>query len=438
VTIDVRNQFPTGDAARAFCDRALNTMAGGLTGSRILAIAGAIRALQAEGKPVCNLTVGDFSPQQFRIPESLARGISEAVAAGETNYPPAVGLPETREAVTILYRRDLGLDYPIESVFMAGGARPPIFATFALVVEPGDTVVYSIPSWNNHYYCQVNGTVVKTVVSGPETNFLPTAGALAPVLEDARLLCLNSPLNPTGTAMSADQLGGICDLILDINRRREAAGERPLMLMYDQVYWMLCHGDVEHVTPVGLRPAMANYTIFVDAISKSFAATGLRVGWGVVPAPLAPRYKALIGHMGSWAPRPEQVATSALLRDPTAIAAYHAVMKKGIADRLFALHDGFETMKAEGLPVHAIAPQGAIYLSVRFDILGRSFAGTTLQTNEDIRCFLLDEALFGLVPFQAFGLEEDSGWMRLSIGAVGLDDIAEGLARIKTALEKLD
>ncbi len=437
MTIDVRDVFPSGTDAQAFCDRALNTMAGGLTGSKILAIAASIRALQAEGKPVCNLTVGDFSPDQFRVPELLASRAGRAIAEGQTNYPPAIGLRETREAVTILYKRDLGLDYPVESVFMAGGARPPIYATFALVVEPGDTVVYSIPSWNNHYYCQVNGVVTKTVVSGPESDFLPTAEALAGVLEDARLLCLNSPLNPTGTAFKPDQLAGICDLILDINKRRDAAGERPLMLMYDQVYWMLCHGDVEHVTPVGLRPEMANYTIFVDAISKSFAATGLRVGWGVVPAPLAPRYKALIGHMGSWAPRPEQVATSELLRDPAAIDAYHAVMKKGIADRLYALYDGFAAMERGGLGVHAIAPQGAIYLSVKFDILGRTFAGSTFETNEDIRRFLLDEALFGIVPFQAFGLEEDSGWMRLSIGAVGMKDIEDGLARIRAALGRV-
>ena len=210
------------------------------------------------------------------------------------------------------------------------------------------------------------------------------------------------------------------------------------MLMYDQVYWMLCHGEVEHVTPVGLRPQMANYTIFVDAISKSFAATGLRVGWGVVPAPLAPRYKALIGHMGSWAPRPEQVATSELLRDPKAIADYHAVFKKDIATRLYALHDGFADMGASGLPVHSIAPQGAIYLSVRFDILGRSFDGKTFETNEDIRKFLLAEALFGIVPFQAFGLEEDSGWMRLSIGAVSTQEVADGLDRIRAALARVE
>lgn len=437
MTIDVRDVFPTGDAAQAFCDRALNEMAGGLTGSAILAIAASIRELQAQGQPVCNLTVGDFSPAQFRVPESFTARVTKAFADGETNYPPAVGLAEAREAVTILYKRDLGLDYPVESVFMAGGARPPIFATFALVVEPGDTVVYSIPSWNNHYYCQVNGVVSKTVVSGPESDFLPTAEALAPVLQDARLLCLNSPLNPTGTAFKAEQLAAICDVILEINERREAKGERPLMVLYDQVYWMLCHGDVEHVTPVGLRPEMANYTIFVDAISKSFAATGLRVGWGVIPAPLAPRYKAIIGHMGSWAPRPEQVATSELLRDAAAIEAYHSVMKKGIADRLFALHNGFAAMEADGLGVHAIAPQGAIYLSVKFDILGRTFEGAKFETNEDIRRFLLDQALFGIVPFQAFGLLEDSGWMRLSIGAVSMKEIMDGLERIRTALAKV-
>ena len=437
MTLDVTTLTPAQWGDEPFSKAALNRMAGGLGGSAILKIAGEINAKKAEGRDICNLTVGDFSPAQFRVPAKFAAEVGKAYSEGETNYPPAVGLPGTRRAVRDLYERKLGLNYPTECVIMGSGARPPIFATYALVVQPGDKVLYGIPSWNNHYYCHINGGEVIGIATTSDTDFLLHARHLEGELEGVSLVCLNSPLNPCGTAYSAEALGRLCDVILAENQRREARGERPVMVMYDQVYWMLCFGGVEHVTPPGVRPAMAAYTILVDAISKSFAATGVRVGWAVVPPGLTGAYQALIGHMGAWAARPEQLATEALLDDDDAIAAYHADMKSAVEARLNALHEGFEAMHAAGLPVRSIAPQGAIYLSVRFEILGRSADGRSLASDEDIRGYLLDEAGFGIVPFQAFGLTEDTGWMRLSVGAVGLDDIEAGLARIEAALRKL-
>jgi aspartate aminotransferase len=435
--IDCTNCTPPGEDEAAFSARALNTMSQGLGGSQILRIAGEIKAMQAEGQDICNLTVGDFSPAEFRIPESMAQDITKALQDGQTNYPPAIGLPETREAVRTLYERELGLKYRMDSVIMGSGARPPIFATVALVVEPGDKMLFGIPSWNNPYYVHLAGAGAVAIATDADSNFLLTAEQIRPHLDGVTLLCLNSPLNPCGTAYSREQLADICDLILAENTRRAANKQRPIMVMYDQVYWMLCFGVTEHHTPVSVRPEMAPYTIFVDAISKSFAATGLRVGWAVVPPALTPRFKALIGHMGAWAPRPAQLATSALLRNPTAIREYHATMKRDVEARLNALHQGFSAMGTAGLPVQSMAPQGAIYLSVRFDILGRSFQGQTIKTDEDVRSFLLKEAGLGIVPFQAFGLTEDTGWMRFSVGAVSLEAISAGLDRAQAALSRL-
>jgi len=435
--IDCRNSLPEGETSQTFARRALNEMTGRLGGSRILHIAGQIKAMQAEGHDIANFTVGDFSPREFRIPERLSNDFAAALSRGETNYPPAVGLPEVREAVANLYERELGLKYNADSVIMGSGARPPIYATVGLVVEPGDRMLFGIPSWNNPYYVQINSAQAVALPTSADSDFLLTAEMIAPHLDGVTLVCLNSPLNPCGTAFSEEQLGAICDVILTENRARAARGDRPVMVMYDQVYWMLCFGDTQHHTPVSVRPEMAPYTIFVDAISKSFAATGLRVGWAVVPEALAPSYKALIGHMGAWAPRPAQVATALLLNDPEAITAYHATMKTDVERRLRALHDGFSSMGERGLPVRSIAPQGAIYLSVHFDVLNRSWEGRKLSSDDDVRTFLLEGAGIGLVPFQAFGLTEDTGWMRFSVGAVSMDDIAAGLRRIENSLSQL-
>ena len=418
--------------------RRIATMASGLIGSEILKIAADIRTRMANGKRICNLTVGDFAPKEFPIPDALREGVLAALVAGETNYPPASGVQELREAVSRFYKRELGLEYPASSILIAGGARPLIYGTYRAVVDPGDKVVYPVPSWNNNHYCHMVGAREVLVECGPESLFLPTRAALVRELADARLLCINSPLNPTGTAISAEALRGICEAIVEQNDARKKTGERPLYLMYDHIYWMLCIEGVEHVTPPKLVPEVAPYTIFIDGISKAFAATGLRVGWSAGPADVIERMSALLGHVGAWAPRAEQVATVKLLDDPGSIAAYLPKFRAGVNARLHALHEGFESMKKDGLPVEALPPMGGIYLTVRIDPFGKTTPqGTVLKTNEQVRAYLLEAADFAVVPFQAFGVPHDTGWFRLSVGAVSEGEIREAMPRVAKALAAL-
>src|SRR5262249_25839843 len=246
-------------------------------------VAAEIRTLVSKGQKVCNLTVGDFSPREFPIPTGLRDLIGEALRAGETNYPPADGIPELRHAVQRFHARAFGLQYPLESIVIASGARPIVYGTFRTVVDPGEVVVYPVPSWNNHYYVQMIGAKDASVPTHPEQGFMPTVDQLRPLLPTARLLCLGSPLNPTGTMFAAEQLQHVCEAVVEENLARKRAGRPPLIVMYDQIYSVLTYGDARHVTPVGLVPEMAPYTVFVDGISKAFAATGVRVGWGIGP-----------------------------------------------------------------------------------------------------------------------------------------------------------
>jgi aspartate aminotransferase len=412
-------------------------MAEGLVGSEILKVAAEIRAMREAGQSICNLTVGDFDPAEFRIPPMLADGIEAALRHGETNYPPSNGIQPLREAVRLFYERTLGLRYPVESVLITGGSRPGIYGTYRTLTDPGDRVVYPVPSWNNNHYCHLVGAAGVPVACRAEDAFLPTRPLLEPVVRDARLLAMNSPLNPAGTAFTAETLGGICDLVLAENARR-GSGERPLYLMYDQVYWMLTFGSTVHVDPVSLRPEMARYTIYVDGISKAFAATGVRVGWVVGPPDVIRPMSDLLGHVGAWAPRAEQVATARLLGAVDEIRAYHEGLLGGVQARLAALYDGLMAMQRDGLPVEAIRPMGAIYLSARFALNGRRAPeGGALRTNEDVRRYLLQHAGLAIVPFQAFGSREESGWYRLSVGAVSLEEIDRVLPRLRVALERV-
>ena len=403
----------------------LSGLASRLVGSEILKIAADVRALREAGAPVRDFTVGDFDPAQFRIPAGLAERIEAALRRGLTNYPPSSGVRPLREAVAAEYARALGLRYGPDQVLVTAGSRPGIYGTYRTLVDPGDRVVYPTPSWNNNHYCAMVGAVGVPVACRSEDAFLPTRALLEPAVRGARLLALNSPLNPAGTAFTAEQLGAICDLVLAENARR-GAGERPLYVMYDQVYRTLTFGGAEHVHPVGLRPAMAPFTVYVDGISKAMAATGVRVGWVAGPTDVITPMSNLLGHVGAWAPHAEQVATAEFLADTAALTAHERDFVAGVGARLHPLHAGVEAMRRDGLPVEAVAPTGAIYLSVRVVLPGR--------TNEEIRRYLLDRAGVAVVPFQAFGMPDESGWFRLSVGAVSPDDVAAALASVREAL----
>jgi aspartate aminotransferase len=430
--MDIAPLFPPLDEA----DLGLSTLARGVVGSEILRIAAEIRALTAQGAAICNLTVGDFDPALFPIPPELLEATRDALAEGHTNYPPSDGVLALREAVARAYARDLGLRYPVESVLIASGARPLLYGAYQTLLDPGDAVVYPVPSWNNNHYAYLARAKPIELTVSAANNFFPTAEQLRPHLAEARMLILNSPANPTGTVIDRDELAAIAKLVVEENARRKKAGARPLWFVFDQVYWSLTFGGVKHVTPVELVPEVAPYTLLLDALSKAVCATGLRVGWGLMPPAVRRRMADILGHVGAWAPKAEQVATARLLDAPGVMGAFQAAMRANVKARLDALHEGFTQLAKEGYPVEAIAPQGAIYLSARFDLFGKTLHGRVMRTNDDIRRALLEIAGLAVVPFQAFGLRGDTGWLRLSVGAVSLEAIHDAFPRLRHLMQE--
>jgi aspartate aminotransferase len=323
---------------------------------------------------------------------------------------------------------------------IAAGARPAIYSAYRVLVDSGDRVVFPVPSWNNFDYCHLVGAEPITIACDSSSSFLPTAGSLQQPLRGARMLVLNSPVNPTGSAFDAGMLGDICDVVLEENARRAALGwrERPLFVLYDQVYWMLTFGATRHVHPIELRPEMAPYTVYVDAISKSFAATGVRVGWIAGPEDVMRGVADVLSHTGAWAPRAEQMATARLLADDELVARYHTGMLGAIRARLDRLHDHLAAMREAGLPVDVTDATATIYLSARFALKGkRTPGGEVLRDDEAVRTYLLERAGFAAVPFTAFGVSGDSGWFRLSVGAVSLPEIDTVMPRLREAIAGL-
>lgn len=416
----------------------VSKMAETLIASEIIKLAGEINEKIKQGEKIYNLTIGDFDPKVFPIPAELEEEIINAYKAHETNYPPADGLLETRKAVANFLKEKEGVNYnPATEILMSAGARPLIYAVYQTIVQPGDTVVFPVPSWNNNHYTHLSHANKIEIKATPENHFMPTAADLKPHLKGAALVSLCSPLNPTGTTFSRKDLEEICELIIEENHSR-SEGEKPLYLLYDQIYWVLTYGDTEHYNPVSLIPEMKNYTIFIDGLSKAFAATGVRVGWSVGPARVIGKMKSILSHLGAWAPKAEQVATAKYLNRKSDVENYLKRFKKEVHDRLDGFYDGFMALKNEGYKVDAIAPQAAIYLTVQFDLHGKKKEDGSILTNtKDITKYLLEEARVAIVPFSAFGDDENSTWYRLSVGTCRLDEVKNVIESLRKALKKL-
>jgi aspartate aminotransferase len=408
-----------------------------LIGSEIVKLGGDIREKIRKGEKIYNFTVGDFDPQIFPIPKALEDLIIQAYRDHFTNYPAAEGNLDLRQSIAEFLKEREQLEYGVSEILVASGGRPLIYSLFRAVADKGDRIIYAVPSWNNNHYTHFVGGQHVLIDTKPENNFMPTAADIRPHIKGAAMVCLCSPQNPTGTTMNKEDLESICDMILEENESRKE-GEKKLILMYDQMYWHLTYGNIRHYNPVSLRPAMRDCTVYIDAISKVFSATGVRVGWAFGPSIIIDKMKAILSHIGAWAPMAEQKATAAFLPQREKIDEFLGKFKTEVEYRLKEIYAGFMDLKKEGFKVDAIPPQAAIYLTIRIDLVGKKTRqGNCLTNQDDVTSYILDEAKLAVVPFSSFGASKDSSWYRLSVGTCRKEEIQEMLKKLREAMQLL-
>ena len=180
-------------------DLKVSKLAQNIIGSEIIKLAAEVNEKIKQGEKVYNFTIGDFNPKLFPIPAELKSAIIGAYEDDQTNYPAADGMLELRQSVSKLLKERGALDYKIDEIVIAGGARPVIYAIFKALVDEGDIVVFPVPSWNNNHYTYLNNAKAVLIPTTPENKFMPTAADLKPHISTANLIALCSPLNPTGT-----------------------------------------------------------------------------------------------------------------------------------------------------------------------------------------------------------------------------------------------
>jgi aspartate aminotransferase len=415
----------------------LSHLAETLIGSEIVRLGAEIKEKIKKGDNIYNFTIGDFDSSIFPIPKWLEDEIIESYRRKFTTYPPADGILALRESVSSFIKEREGLNFDVTEVLIAAGGRPLIYALYRAIVDKDDKVIYSVPSWNNNHYVHfVEGHHV-VLEATAENNFMPSAQDIRPHIHDAVFIALCSPLNPTGTVFKKEELEKICDMVLEENMRR-GGKEKKLYVMYDQMYWALTFGKTKHYNPVSLRPEMKQYTIFIDGISKTFASTGVRVGWALGPENVLAKMKAINSHVGAWSPMAEQQATAKFLLQKNIIDRYLSNFKMELEERLECIYEGFQLLKKEGFQVDACAPQAAIYLTIQLNLVGKKTENNfVLSSQSEVTSYILNEAKLAVVPFYAFGASKESNWYRLSVGTCKKEEIPDMLAKLKSALSKL-
>lgn len=410
----------------------LSHLAHSLEGSQILQYSNAVKAMAAKGVSVYNYTVGDFDPSIFPIPIELKHEVMKAYAEDYTNYPMAEGNSDLRMAIAQFEKQFNHIDYSSSEIVVGSGGRPLIYSAFQVICDKYDGVIFGTPSWNNHYFVQTAGAKAIEIPTSPRDGFLLTAEKIAPYIKEATLLCLCSPQNPTGTLYTKKALAEITSRVIEENKRRRNG--KKLYLLFDAMYGCLTTGDQYNYNPLQLDAAIRPYLITINAVSKIFAATGMRVGWCLGPTEIIGKMRNLLTHMGAWAPMAEQKATARFLMQPQAVGAYLGKFKEGVQDRLEMIHRGIMQLKHKGYPVSSIKPQGGIYLSVQFNLIGKTEHEKELQTAPDIAQYLLAQSGFAILPFSVFGSSEELPWFRISVGACRKVDIPVLLKKLELAL----
>src|SRR5438445_3876623 len=384
----------------------VSKLAAGIQQSATLAAGAKARQLKAEGVHVFDFSLGE---PDFPTPEHICRAAVKAMQEGHTHYTPASGLPELRQAIARWYQKTYGLSCTGEQAIVSNGAKHSIHNALAATVGPGDEVIIPTPYWVSYSdLVQMTGAssvlVPTTQASGFKMNPRQLRGALTP---RSRLVMLNSPSNPTGTVYTRKELEDLADVILDSN----------LAVISDEIYERLVYGSARATCFATLRPGLAERTITISGVSKSFAMTGWRMGWALGPAHVV---KAM-GNVQS-----QETSNASSISQHAALAALQGDQQcVEQMRREFEARRDLVCRRLADLPgVKCATPEGAFYafldVSAHF---GRTLGGRRLTDSASFCQAALERGHVNLVPGSAFGAE---GYARMSF-ATSREQIEGGL-----------
>jgi len=369
------------------------------------------KALQAEGRPVISYAAGE---PDFPTPQNIVEAASRAVLDPKNyRYTPAAGLPELREAIAAKTARDSGWAVAASQVIVTNGGKQAVYQSFATIVDPGDEVILPTPYWTTYPEAvKLAGGVPVGVFAGADQNYLVTVEQLEAARTDrTKVLLFVSPSNPTGAVYSPEQTKAIGEWAL----------EHGIWVIADEIYQNLVYDGVKAVSIVEAVPALAEQTILVNGVAKSYAMTGWRLGWMVGPADAIKAAGNLQSHLSSNVSNISQRAAIEALTGPQDEV---EVMRQSFERRRNVIVA--ELNKIDG--VVCPTPEGAFYVYPDVTgLLNRPWGGVTPTTTLELADLILDQAEVAVVPGEAFG---PSGYLRLSY-ALGDGPLLEGIQRLQ-------
>jgi aspartate aminotransferase len=369
------------------------------------------KSLQAAGRPVVSYAAGE---PDFPTPPHIVEAASAAVLDPKNHrYTPAAGLPELREAIAAKTLRDSGVEVSPAQVIVTNGGKQAVYQSFATLLDPGDEVLVPTPFWTTYPEAiRLAGGVPVEVFAGSDQDYLVTVEQLeAARTARTKVLLFVSPSNPTGAVYSPEQTKEI----------GEWADAHGLWVISDEIYQNLVYDGVEAVSIASAVPALADRTLLVNGVAKTYAMTGWRVGWMVGPLDAIKAASNLQSHLSSNVSNVSQRAAIAALNGPQDTV---ETMRSTYDRRRRLIVDGLNAIDG----VHTPLPQGAFYVYPDVTgLLGRTWGGVTPTTSLELADLILEQVEVATVPGEAFG---PSGFLRLSY-ALGDDALAEGVARLQ-------
>ena len=365
------------------------------------------KSLEAQGKDIIHLEIGQ---PDFSTPMNVCEAAFKAMKDGHTGYCPSAGIPEFREVVAQHISETRGVDIHPDEVTVTPGAKPIIFFTILALIDEGDEVIYPEPGFP--VYESVIEFIGGKAVPLPlreEVDFrFLIEDLVGSITERTKLLILNSPQNPTGGTLTAEDLVAIAEL----------ARKHKFYILTDEVYSRLLYEGTHH--SILSLPGMKEQTILIEGHSKTYAMTGWRLGYGVAPRPIADKITQLTINSNSCTATFTQIAGIEALTGPQTFVTQ---MVTEFRKRRDAIVDGLNAIDG----ISCIKPLGSFYVFPNVTQLPLSC--------EALADYLMDEAGVALLPGTAFGKYGD-GYLRLSY-ANSLENIEEALRRIETAIGKL-
>jgi len=394
--------------------RRVSRRVGAIAPSATLAVDSRAKALKAAGRPVIGFGAGepDF-PTPAYIVDAAVRAAQDPA---NHRYTPAAGLPALKQAIADKTLRDSGYAIDPADVVVTNGGKQAVYEAFAALVDPGDEVILPAPYWTTYpeAITLAGGTPVE-VFAGSDQGYKVTVAQLeAARTERTKVLLFCSPSNPTGAVYTPEETRAVGEWAL----------EHGIWVITDEIYEHLTYDHAVFTPILSVVPDLADTTVVLNGVAKTYAMTGWRVGWLVGPSDVVKAVTNLQSHLTSNVANVSQrAAVAALEGDLLAVE----TMREAFDRRRRTMVEMLNAIDGVLCPV----PEGAFYAYPDVTgLLGRTIRGVTPTTSAELATLILDEAEVAVVPGEAFG---PSGYLRLSY-ALGDDDLVEGVGRIQRLL----